>query len=828
MTTPFTKISSRCAWLLLLIAAFTLTACGGSSSGNNKQQETPEPPVISEPETPAEEPELPSEPKVSQSRYRFANACYQLASNDGRYISANNSKSGYELTDNPEHAANFYFKPTALGRYLLLSNYQRDEGQRGSKALLGITDPAQIFLDPAGNFVGEVGYLVSGLGDTLNLVLDPIAPLGKLVRGLGKIVSDTGDKLGNTSVAPRLGMVKSANDLAVWELNPVGSEHFSLASAVTGLLLSADDKGLGMISPSLANANSAFSVEPGTDCSAYPEAELNVEVADTGPAIYLKEVARFQDVDGISEQDIYGFVDTHSHISAYEFIGGRVNYGSPFHKFGVDHALDDCAVHHGPQGMTGLIEQLTSTPGPHETKGWPSYNYWPRNNSLQHHQSYYRWIERAHLAGMKVMVNHLVHNEVLCQINPQKQNDCDSMASIELQARRMHEMQDYIDAQHGGIGQGWFQIVTDPQQARQVISEGKMAVILGVETSQVLNCGENIGMPMCNREDIVRRLDRLYSAGVRSLFPVHKFDNALGGHLPDLSTGVGTGAILYVGNMLETFHPIEFETCDVEEDQLAAEASLTQPLSPQGIFEQLLYNLEYLADRFPAAPGALADADPRRGTDHLCNSRGLSELGFFLIEELMKRKMMIETDHISQKAARQILAITEGRNYPVINSHGDWGGSEAIRDLIAQQGGITASFASTRGNWVDELRNNGQRSRDANQLVGPFAGAGFASDVNGIAALAGNPGAAEEAATLYPFTSVDGRVTFEQQRTGDRAFSLYDGRGVAHYGLYPDQIADMIQNSDRPEEEVEEAINQLFTSAEAYLRMWERIETSRP
>src|SRR5690554_7428435 len=218
MTTPFTKISSRCAWLLLLIAAFTLTACGGSSSGNNKQQETPEPPVISEPETPAEEPELPSEPKVSQSRYRFANACYQLASNDGRYISANNSKSGYELTDNPEHAANFYFKPTALGRYLLLSNYQRDEGQRGNKALLGITDPAQLFLDPAGNFVGEVGYLVSGLGDTLNCMHNSIAPLGKLVRGLGKIVGVTADRLGDAPMAPRDDQLARIKALAVWEL----------------------------------------------------------------------------------------------------------------------------------------------------------------------------------------------------------------------------------------------------------------------------------------------------------------------------------------------------------------------------------------------------------------------------------------------------------------------------------------------------------------------------------------------------------------------------------------------------------------------------------
>src|SRR5690554_8129645 len=63
---------------------------------------------------------------------------------------------------------------------------------------------------------------------------------------------------------------------------------------------------------------------------------------------------------------------------------------------------------------------------------------------------------------MKILVNHLVHNEILCRINPQKQNDCDPMESILLQIQRMYEMQDYIDAQHGGPGEGWFQIVTAP------------------------------------------------------------------------------------------------------------------------------------------------------------------------------------------------------------------------------------------------------------------------------------------------------------------------------------------------------------------------------
>jgi microsomal dipeptidase-like Zn-dependent dipeptidase len=799
--------------LLLLLSASLLSACGGGSgsvSSGDTLSNDPNPSLDLSPESGAE----------ALNRYQFANGCYTFQSQQ-QFLVADGD--GYGLTNNANQATAFYMKPTDLGRYLLLSDYQRDLGESGSKQLLGISDPAGEFLDESGNFVGELSYLVSGLGDTLNLVLDPVAPLGGLLRNLGENLDGIGTNLSDRDIQPGLAMVEDASDLAVWNLNRSEGDTFTLASNVTGLLLTVADNELTLASPKGESASNRFTLTHREGCAAYPEAELNATVADNGPANYLTEVSRFQNVEGLDDNDIFGFVDSHSHISAYEFLGGRVNYGDPFHKFGVDHALHNCDVNHGPQGLTGIVEQVTSKPGPHETRGWPDYSYWPRYDSLQHHQSYYKWLERAHLAGLKIIVNHLVHNEALCEVNPQKQNDCDIVYSIEMQATLMHNMEDYIDAQSGGPGKGWFRIVTDPAQARQVIGDGKVAVILGVEASKVLNCGEFLDYPDCNREEIVERLDRLYSLGVRSLFPIVKFDNAFGGHLPDLSDGVGVGPVLYAGTLLETGHRVEFEECP-DQDEDDKPVPLANILQPFGIFDQMLFQLDYIGDRFPATPEELADFDPRKGTDHLCNIRGLTDLGFFLIEELTRRGMMIEIDHIGRKAATQILDITQKLNYPVVNSHGNWTGTKALRDRIANQGGVTASFGSVRGNWVDQLTRDGNRPRDSKFMVGPFGGASFASDVNGIALLANNPGTLDQEATLYPFTSVDGRVVFDKQVTGDHTFSLYEGRGVAHFGLYPDQIADMVLNSDRSSEKIDDAINQLFTSAEAYIRMWERIE----
>ena len=90
-------------------------------------------------------------------------------------------------------------------------------------------------------------------------------------------------------------------------------------------------------------------------------------------------------------------------------------------------------------------------------------------------------------------------------------------------------MQDYIDAQEGGPGHGWFRIVTSPAEARDVIRAGKMAVVLGIETSNLFDCflvPAPQSIPPAREADVVATLDRYYDRGVRAIFPVHKYDNA--------------------------------------------------------------------------------------------------------------------------------------------------------------------------------------------------------------------------------------------------------------------------------------------------------------
>jgi hypothetical protein len=94
----------------------------------------------------------------------------------------------------------------------------------------------------------------------------------------------------------------------------------------------------------------------------------------------------------------------------------------------------------------------------------------------------------------------------------------------------------------------------------------------------------------------------------------------------------------------------------------------------------------------------------------------------------------------------------------------------------------------------------------------PFAfGWGYGADLGGLST---QPGAG---ALPYPFTSIDGTVTFDRQTTGERTFD-YATEGVAHYGLYADWFADLRRVGGQP------LADDLWAGAEAYLEMWERAD----
>lgn len=565
-----------------------------------------------------------------------------------------------------------------------------------------------------------------------------------------------------------------------------------------------------------------------------------------------------------------GYMDMHLHLHADMAHGGGIFAGKPYDAAGgINAALRQCygsdknleakdggklpSTSDGvapdcPSFMTTCGEHLFhgdhtifDDPGGAGTKdgsksnyGAPIFNGWPQWTSTSHQQAYWVWLERAWRGGMRLVTMLAVTNEALCAGNKRvKGTQCDdSMAAIDAQLEEAFKFEAFVDSQYGGPGMGWYRIVTTPQQARQVIAQGKMAVVLGIEVDNIFNCKYG----QCTAEYIDQKLDEYYQKGVRHIFPVHNFDNGFGG-------AASWQDAINVGNRYSEGHWWETEEC--------ADEGFGFKLD--WFIEGLILLLGF-GDIDPPAPYSETAS---------CNAKGLSPLGLHLINGLMDRGYIIDVDHMSRKSLNQTLDIAEQRNYPLVVSHvqyfdlnipeqrhermrthtdltriRDVGGMIAtmLKDDVSDTDDKGSKVNVAYGKVADTCRHSSRYWAQAYQysvdlMKGPVA---FGSDFNGFGghlaprfghdACGGDP--IERSHQLrytsrlnYPFT-LDHFGTFAKQVTGQRTFD-YNTDGLAHVGLLPDLVADLkvvgLNDSD---------LNALWMSASGYIDVWEKGEGS--
>jgi microsomal dipeptidase-like Zn-dependent dipeptidase len=536
------------------------------------------------------------------------------------------------------------------------------------------------------------------------------------------------------------------------EWAPVGSggSMYGLRSTSNGRWL-AVDTATGLVDTvAAADRSGRFQFAGRGGCTPYPEA----------PVSAVGTPSKGLNPDGT----VFGFADPHLHITADLRAGGDVLYGESFDRFGITEALGHDADVHGPAGsldITGNLLRSGNPVGTHDTHGWPTFAGWPTYDTYTHQQIYYTWLQRAWLAGERLVTAQLIEDQSLCEIEPRRSHSCDETATIELEVARLHALQDYVDAQSGGPGQGWFRLVYDPSQARQVIAQGKLAVLVGVEASNPFGCSEFLNQPLCDRAAIDRGIALYRQLGIRSMFIAHWVDNAFAGAA--LEPGAkGT----FIGALQVAQTGLSFETAPC----------------------------------------------PEAGQGTSCNSKGLTDLGAYLVERLMDAHMLIEMDHLSERARLTVLAMAEARHYPLLSSHTNTGGVWTPSDLrrLYALGGFATARPDTAENLAQKILSFRSYVRP-----GQFLGVGVGSDTGGFNAAPGPDPAAAGHPLHYPFRSYDGNVLFFCQLAGSHAFNL-NKDGVADYGLYADLLAYMRQQPGG-----EEATRLLFQSAEGYLRTWE-------
>jgi hypothetical protein len=573
-----------------------------------------------------------------------------------------------------------------------------------------------------------------------------------------------------------------ASPAADWRVdaNPDGTFRITLPSegkalgVAAGRLVLTDPAGAG-----------AFAFEPAAGCAVYPEVETSATGTPAKSATPWGEVT--------------GTIDLHLHMTAFEFLGGRAHCGRPWHPYGAPYALVDCPDHQVGNGCAAVLENaLYGNPVRcHDPVGWPTFREWPHHDSLTHEQTYYKWLERAYMGGLRLFVNLYVENRVLCELYPLKQNNCDEMASVRLQNRDLNAIQDYVDAQNGGPGRGWFRIVTDPFQARRVIAGGKLAVVKGIEVSEPFGCRVYNDQPKCDRAQIDRQLDEVHSMGVRQMELINKFDNALAGVAGDSGS---TGVVVNTGNRLSTGKFWQMQACKGPPD----EHDKQQP----GVYDHDENDIQSnLIEQF--VPLGAAPVYP---TDSNCNARGLTDLGEHAVRRLMQKKMVIDPDHLSVRARKSVMDLLEAQRYSGGVSSHSWSTADVIPRIYGL-GGVVTPMKEAAPDWIKTWQVT-KAQRDPRF----YFGFGYGSDQNGLSSQP-EPRTGPNA-VQYPFKSLDGRVTFHRQRSGSREFD-FTKDGVAHYGLFPDWWEDIRRAGGAA------ALRDMARGAEAYLQAWERVNGIR-
>lgn len=563
---------------------------------------------------------------------------------------------------------------------------------------------------------------------------------------------------------------------ADWTVSTDGTSH-KFVNTETGQQMGSYLGGLG-------TGSATFKLAPASGCVAVPDVATGVSGT---PAAGV-------DAGG----KLNGWIDAHAHITAGEAFGGSLHCGDAYAPGGVAVALKGCASH-GTLGWGALLEAIISGTDPINSAedGWPTFNDWPQYDTLLHQASYFRSLERAWKSGQRVLNVLLVANRVICELTPEH-TSCDEMDQIRAQATYLRKMQDYIDARSGGPGKGFFRLATTPADVRSIAAQGKLAVTIGVENSELFGCREINGAAQCTTADIDAGLNELQALGVSGMYPVHKFDNAFGGTRFD--EGV-TGAAINVGNLISTGHWWQATSCTGPSDN-------EQPLVSDDIARLL-----QLGVNLPA--GTILPVYP---SGPICNTRGLTSLGTYLINEMIDRGMIIHLDHMGVKTASAVLDIAAQKNYPGVASVHTWSDPALINRMLGL-GGFVASYAFSAHDdgqgtptFLDEWRTHRALANGSK-----ITGYGVGTDVNGLGPQAAPRLNAGSSPLTYPFTATNG-TTVNKQVMGTRTFDL-NTDGVAQYGLYADWVTDLINQAGADGPALRK---QLLSGAEAYTVMWER------
>lgn len=213
---------------------------------------------------------------------------------------------------------------------------------------------------------------------------------------------------------------------------------------------------------------------------------------------------------------IQGFADVHVHQAARLAFSKGWYWGSHMPGHLADRLPQCTGDNHGTLTPLGINLHEIANPHHNKTEGYPSYDDWPIWNDIKHQQVTAEWLKDAKDRGLKVMIASVVNNQTLAAASIASGKHDNTVAPFDMESAKLqiHSLKQ-MDAQ-----EDWFEIVLDPWHARRAVSQGKLAVILSVEVSNLFPEADGPWK---------EQLWDLYHMGVRSVQIAHQHNNDFSG-----------------------------------------------------------------------------------------------------------------------------------------------------------------------------------------------------------------------------------------------------------------------------------------------------------
>jgi microsomal dipeptidase-like Zn-dependent dipeptidase len=513
-------------------------------------------------------------------------------------------------------------------------------------------------------------------------------------------------------------------------------------------------------------------------------------------------------------QPVTGFVDLHSHLEAEHAFGGGWFWGTaegpmetavqrcdgnfplPTHAatiFPILSELIGAENYNLFDGDTGWhLFKRRGYDRRHCRYLWPipipipgtcpqeHFENWPRWDAIAHQQMWQGWLRQAHNGGLQVMVVSLAESNFLCSqtalTTRHRGYNCDEMESVYRQAAAVHAF-----ASHNS---SWVGIATTPAEARALIGQGKLALVLSVEVTKLFPTG-----------NFITQLDSLRAQGIRSVQLAHHADSRFAGAAP-------------IPELIKAANTVEFLWSLI----------LGLPGGILGLTDITQINDIVCRDANGTGNTATCDGDTK------LNEEGLSAEGDTLVRAMMDRGMLVDVSHVSRKAFRDVYAIAQQRGpYPILYSHAhmwDTIDNSKHHEKYIQQDEIhmitdTGGMVGLRPGPEKAFTYNPAIANRCDGTAGAFGqslayavdhglNVGFGADLNGFIRQM-KPRYSDKCSLDRFLIDRAGGPTELQKK------------GLAHVGLLPELITDLravgVPNT---------YLDHLNRSAENFLVMWER------